>query len=726
MSESVLFASLNPTQREAVAATDGPVLVMAGAGSGKTRVLTYRIAHLVRDLGVSPYEVLAITFTNKAAGEMKERVQSLIGRVAWDMWVSTFHAACVRILRQEIHRFGYRSSFTIYDEADANRLITMCIKDLDLDPKRFPPRQIKGAISKAKNELVDHETYASSDSGFYHEKVADIYRLYQQRLVEASAVDFDDILKLTVEVFQAFPAVLEHWQNRFRYILVDEYQDTNHAQYMLVKLLAARHRNLCVVGDSDQSIYAFRGADMRNILEFEKDYPDARIILLEQNYRSTQTILDAANAVITNNVSRKPKRLWTDEGAGEPIVMFEAEDEHEEAAFIAEEVARLQDLGVHLDEVAVFYRTNAQSRVIEELFVRFGVTYQVVGGLKYYDRREVKDAIAYLKAMVNPDDQVSLKRVINTPKRAIGDTSVAHVDRYADANGLSFLEALREARDIDALTPRAQNAILDFVALLDVITIKASAGLEAAVDAVLNDTGYLDMIRAERSIEAMGREENLRELLSAAADFEEMGPASMGPDDWNALDGIGKLQLFLESISLVTDVDSLEATSAVTLMTLHNAKGLEYRAVFLTGLEDGVFPHMRALGDPAELEEERRLCYVGLTRAEERLYLTRAWSRTLFGQNNYNGPSRFLSEIPDHLTSKAKRMRRSRTLEARSQVSTVSDADIETGDRVRHSHWGEGVVREIVGAGDRAEAVVVFNGHGAKRLLLAWAPLEKV
>lgn len=726
MSESVLFASLNPTQREAVAATDGPVLVMAGAGSGKTRVLTYRIAHLVRDLGVSPYEILAITFTNKAAGEMKERVQSLIGRVAWDMWVSTFHAACVRILRQEIHRFGYRSSFTIYDEADANRLITMCIKDLDLDPKRFPPRQIKGAISKAKNELVDHETYASSDSGFYHEKVADIYRLYQQRLVEASAVDFDDILKLAVEVFQAFPAVLEHWQNRFRYILVDEYQDTNHAQYMLVKLLAAKHRNLCVVGDSDQSIYAFRGADMRNILEFEKDYPDARIILLEQNYRSTQTILDAANAVITNNVSRKPKRLWTDEGAGEPIVMFEAEDEHEEAAFIAEEVARLQDLGVHLDEVAVFYRTNAQSRVIEELFVRFGVTYQVVGGLKYYDRREVKDAIAYLKAMVNPDDQVSLKRVINTPKRAIGDTSVAHVDRYADANGLSFLEALREARDIDALTPRAQNAILDFVALLDVITIKASAGLEAAVDAVLNDTGYLDMIRAERSIEAMGREENLRELLSAAADFEEMGPASMGPDDWNALDGIGKLQLFLESISLVTDVDSLEATSAVTLMTLHNAKGLEYRAVFLTGLEDGVFPHMRALGDPAELEEERRLCYVGLTRAEERLYLTRAWSRTLFGQNNYNGPSRFLSEIPDHLTSKAKRMRRSRTLEARSQVSTVSDADIETGDRVRHSHWGEGVVREIVGAGDRAEAVVVFNGHGAKRLLLAWAPLEKV
>jgi ATP-dependent DNA helicase UvrD/PcrA len=726
MSESPLFKSLNPTQREAVAATEGPVLVMAGAGSGKTRVLTYRIAHLVRDLNVSPYEILAITFTNKAAGEMKERVEALIGRVAWDMWVSTFHSACVRILRQEIHRFGYRTSFTIYDEADANRLITMCIKDLDLDPKRFPPRQMKAAISRAKNELVDYETYASQDAGYYHEKVSDIYRLYQQRLVEASAVDFDDILKLTVELFQAFPEVLQRWQNRFRYVLVDEYQDTNHAQYMLVKLLASHHRNICVVGDSDQSIYAFRGADMRNILEFEKDYPDARIIVLEQNYRSTQTILDAANAVITNNVSRKPKRLWTDQGEGDRIVVFEAEDEHEEAAYIAEEIARLQDLGHGLDDVAVFYRTNAQSRVIEELFVRFGVTYQVVGGLKYYDRREVKDAIAYLKAIVNPDDQVAIKRIINTPKRSIGDTSVAHVDRYAEANHMTFLEALRAARDVEALTSRAQNAILDFVALLDMVSTKAMAGPGSAVDAVLNDTGYLDTIRSERSIEAMGREENLRELLTAAAEFEETGPASVGPDEWNALDGLGKLQMFLESISLVTDVDSLEDASAVTLMTLHNAKGLEYPAVFLTGLEDGVFPHMRALGDPAELEEERRLCYVGVTRAERRLYLTRAWSRNLFGQNNYNGPSRFLSEIPEHLTTKAKRVRRSRTLEARTQVATVSDADIEIGDRVRHSHWGEGIVREIVGVGERAEAVVVFNGHGPKRLLLAWAPLEKV
>jgi DNA helicase-2/ATP-dependent DNA helicase PcrA len=726
MSESALLADLNPSQREAVAATEGPVLVVAGAGSGKTRVLTYRIAHLVRDLGVSPYEILAITFTNKAAGEMKERVARLVGPVANNMWVSTFHSACVRILRQEIHRLGYRSSFSIYDDADSTRLITMVIKDLDLDPKRFPPRRMKATISKAKNELIDYETYASQDSGFYHEKVSDIFRLYQQRLVEASAVDFDDILSLTVEILQAFPEVLERWQNRFQYILVDEYQDTNQAQYMLVKMLAAKHRNVCVVGDSDQSIYAFRGADMRNIMGFEKDYPDTRVILLEQNYRSTQTILDAANAVIANNASRQPKRLWTDEGAGEQIVVFEAEDEHEEAAYIAEEIARLQDTGVGLDDVAVFYRTNAQSRVIEELFVRFGIMYQVVGGLKYYDRKEVKDALAYLRAIVNPDDQVAIKRIINTPKRAIGDTSVAHIDRFAESVGLTFMDALRRVDEIDALTGRAQNAIAEFVAVMDVLADKAADGPEGALEAALNDTGYFDMIRAERTIEAMGREENLKELLGAAAEFEETGPASMGPEEWNQLDGVGKLQMFLESISLVADLDSVENTEVVTLMTLHNAKGLEYPAVFLTGLEDGVFPHVRSLGDPKELEEERRLCYVGLTRAEQRLYLTRAWTRNMWGQNNYNGPSRFLGEIPDHLTTKAKRVRRSATMESRTQTATVSDTDISIGDRVRHTHWGEGAVKEIVGVGDRAEAVVVFDAHGSKRLLLAWAPLEKL
>jgi len=726
MSESPLFDELNPTQREAVAATEGPVLVVAGAGSGKTRVLTYRIAHLVRELGVSPFEILAITFTNKAAGEMKERVGALIGYYGYDMWVSTFHSACVRILRQEIHHLGYRSSFSIYDDGDSTRLITMCIKDLDMDTKRFPPRQVKATISKAKNELIDYETYAMSDAGYYHERVADVYRLYQQRLVEASAVDFDDILKLTVELLQAFPEVLERWQNRFQYILVDEYQDTNRAQYMLVKMLGEKHKNVCVVGDSDQSIYAFRGADMRNIMDFETDYPDAKVVVLEQNYRSTQTILDAANAVIANNAGREPKRLWTDEGSGDKIVAFEGQDEHEEAAYVAEEIARLQDDGMTLSDVAVFYRTNAQSRVIEELFVRFGITYQVVGGLKYYDRKEVKDALAYLRAVVNPDDQVAIKRIINVPRRSIGDTSIAHIDRFAEANAIGFLEALRRGDEIEMLMPRAQKAVLEFAALIDELAVRAADGPEAGLESVLNDTGYLNMIRSEKSIEAMGREENLNELLGAAAEFEETGPASMGPDEWNELDGIGKIQMFLESIALVTATDSAGDTEKVTLMTLHNAKGLEYPAVFLTGMEDGVFPHMRALGDPKELEEERRLCYVGITRAERNLYVTRAWSRSTWGQNNYNGPSRFLAEIPEHLMEKAERVRRSATMEARTPTNTVSDDEISVGDSVTHTHWGAGVVNEIVGSGDRAEAVVVFKGHGAKRLLLAWAPLEKV
>ena len=511
MPDSPLLEGLNPSQRHAVAATDGPVLVVAGAGSGKTRVLTHRIAYLVRDLGVSPYSILAITFTNKAANEMKERVANLVGRVADGMWVSTFHSACVRILRREAPRLGYRSSFSIYDDADSVRLVTMCIRDLDLDPKQYPPRVIRAAISNAKNELIDYETYGANGEGFYHEKVSDVFRLYQQRLVEASAVDFDDILVLTVDIFRAFPEVLAQYQQRFQFLLVDEYQDTNHAQYMLVKLLAAAHRNVFVVGDADQSVYAFRGADMRNILDFEKDYDDATIVLLEQNYRSTQTILDAANAVIRHNDSRKPKRLWTDEGAGEPIAAYEARDEQDEAAFIADRIRDLESDGTALSDVAVFYRTNAQSRVIEEVFVRYGVPYQVVGGLKYYDRREVKDAIAYLRSVVNPDDQVALKRIINVPKRAIGDTSVAHVDRFAESEGIGFLEALRRVDENPRLTSRAQKAIQEFVTLMDHLAERAADGPAAAIQAVLDETGYLDMIRSDRSIEAMGREENLNQ-----------------------------------------------------------------------------------------------------------------------------------------------------------------------------------------------------------------------
>ena len=726
MPDSPLLAGLNPSQRHAAAATEGPVLVVAGAGSGKTRVLTHRIAHLIRDLGVSPYSILAITFTNKAAKEMKDRVAHLVGGVADGMWVSTFHSACVRILRREAPRLGYRSSFSIYDDADSVRLVTMCIRDLDLDPKQFPPKAIRATISNAKNELIDYETFSISGEGFYHEKAADIYRMYQQRLVEASAVDFDDILMLTVEIFQAFPDVLESWQQKFHYLMVDEYQDTNRAQYMLVKMLAAKHRNVFVVGDSDQSVYAFRGADMRNILDFEKDYDDATVILLEQNYRSTQTILDAANAVISNNDTRKPKRLWTDEGTGESIVTHEAQDEQAEAAFIAGWIRDLESDGRALSDVAVFYRTNAQSRVIEEVFVRYGVPYQVVGGLKYYDRREVKDALAYLRAIVNPDDQVALKRIINTPKRAIGDTSVAHVDRFAEVEGIGFFVALRRVDENPRLTARAERSIAEFVALMDHLVERAQDGPAAAIEAVLDETGYLDMVRADRSIESMGREENLKELASAVAEFEELGPESMGPAEWSEIDAMAKLGLFLEAISLVADIDSYEDRDLVTLMTLHNAKGLEFPVVFITGMEDGVFPHFRSLGSPTELEEERRLCYVGITRAEQRLFLTRAWNRNLWGQSQYNGPSRFLGEIPTHLTTSVKRKSASTRTTLQKPRAAGNGIEIAGGDRVHHAHWGDGTVVQVIGQGDAAEAIVAFQGIGEKRLLLAWAPLEKV
>ena len=728
MPDSMLLDDLNPAQREAVAATEGPVLVVAGAGSGKTRVLTRRVAHLIRDLDVPPHAILAITFTNKAANEMKERVARLIGRVARNMWVSTFHSACSRILRREAHRLGYRSAFSIYDAADSLRLITLCVKDLDLDPKRFPPRNIRAAISNAKNELIDYETFSAEDAGYYHERVADVYRLYQQRLVEASAMDFDDLLMVTVELFQAFPDVLRTYQERFRYVLVDEYQDTNRAQYVLVKQLTEIHHNLCCVGDGDQSVYAFRGADIRNIMGFEKDFPDARIVLLEQNYRSTEMILEAANAVITNNPARKPKRLWTDLGRGEPILTYEAEDEHDEAAFIAEKVQEFEHDDVPRSDVAVFYRTNAQSRVIEEVMVKYGVPYQVIGGVKYYDRREVKDALAYLRALVNPADTVALKRVVNTPKRSIGDTSVAHVDRYAEDGRISFWEGLQQADQNPRLSARAQKAMAEFVALMDHLSTEMAKGPRAALQAIISDTGYMDWVRSEKSIEAMGREENLRELVSAADDFEENGPLSLGPADWADMNGVGRCELFLETISLVTDVDNLEDnTEAITLMTLHNAKGLEFPIVFMTGMEDGVFPHMRALGEPKELEEERRLCYVGITRAMRQLFLTRAWSRNLWGSNNYNPASRFLAEIPGTLTIEAKRRKRVPAREtAGPAVSHVAASEIGMGDRVRHSHWGTGTVREVIGAGDRAEAVVNFDAQGVKRLLLAWAPLERV
>ncbi|HEX6220779.1 MAG TPA: DNA helicase PcrA, partial [Acidimicrobiia bacterium] len=729
--ESPLFAELNPTQREAVAATEGPVLVVAGAGSGKTRVLTFRIAHLIRDLQVSPDSILAITFTNKAANEMKERVKQLVGGVVRSMWVSTFHSSCVRILRREASRLGYRSGFTIYDEADSLRLLRMVIKDLDLDSKRFPEKAMKAVISNAKSELVDFESFADQGDGFYHEQVADIYRLYQQRLVEASAMDFDDLIMVTVELFAAFPDVLAHYQQRFRYVLVDEYQDTNRAQYMLVKQLTAAHRNLCVVGDSDQSIYKFRGADIRNIRDFEKDYPDARVIVLDQNYRSTETILDAANSVIANNTKRTPKHLWSDRGTGNPIKRFEAEDEHDEAGFLVDEIERLQKDGFNLADIAVFYRTNAMSRVIEDVFVRRQVPYTVVGSVKFYDRKEVKDAIAYLKVLVNPADEVSVKRVINEPRRGIGNTTVAHIDRYTQSQGITFFEGLRRADDIPQLNSRAVNAVGEFVALIDLLREKASeGGVQAAVQAVLDDTGMVANYESERTIEAMGRVENLRELAGVATEFESSNEgAVIGDEEYDDLANLRRLEIFLESTALVADIDEWdEGAGAVTLMTLHTAKGLEFPAVFIVGMEDGVFPHMRSLGDPEELEEERRLAYVGITRAQDKLYLTSAWQRMLFGGSSYNPPSRFLQEVPDALVEKApKRQKRdpAERAAASGPRTTVSAGQVGPGDRVRHDKWGLGTVREIVGDGDRAEAEVMFDTQGKKRLLLAWAPLEK-
>ncbi|HSR44730.1 MAG TPA: DNA helicase PcrA [Acidimicrobiia bacterium] len=727
-SDSPLFEGLNPAQREGVAATDGPVLVVAGAGSGKTRVLTYRIAHLIRDLGVSPHAILAITFTNKAADEMKERVTSLVGSVAQSMWVSTFHSACVRILRREAHRLGYKSAFSIYDAADSLRLITMCVSDLDLDPKRFPPRSIRGAISNAKNELIDFETYRSQDSGFYHEQVADVYRLYQQRLLEASAMDFDDLLMVTVELLGAFPDVLSQYQRRFQYVLVDEYQDTNHAQYMLVKMLTDSHHNLCVVGDQDQSIYKFRGADIRNILEFEKDYPDARIVVLDRNYRSTEIILEAANAVIDNNLHRKPKRLWTDLGRGELITRYEAQDEHDEAAFVADQIELLDDQGYHRRDIAIFYRTNAQSRVLEEVFVRYGIPYNVVGGVKFYERREVRDALAYLRLIANRTDEVAVKRVINVPKRGIGQSTIAHMDRFAQDGRISFYDALTRIDEIGMVATRSAIRVKEFVGLIDRLEEAAADGPRAAIDAVLAETGYVAELEAERSVEALGRVENLRELASVAEEFEESMDGSITDDGpWATLSGLRKLELFLETVSLVTDIDELDdKAEAVTLMTLHTAKGLEYPVIFIVGMEDGVFPHSRSLGDPQELEEERRLCYVGVTRAEEKLYLTHAWQRMLFGSSSFNAPSRFLGEIPDDLITMApKRTRRSQEVASPSPGSTVSADEIGVGDRVVHGKWGTGVVEEITGTGDRAEAWVVFDESGRKRLLLAWAPMQK-
>jgi DNA helicase-2/ATP-dependent DNA helicase PcrA len=710
-----LLHDLNPAQRAAVLHHDGPLLVVAGAGSGKTRVLTHRVAFLIRERGVKPNEILAITFTNKAAGEMRERLERMLGRTARAIWILTFHAACGRILRREAERLGYRSSFSIYDQADQVRVVRACLEELGRDPKRFTPRGIHGQISNAKNQLVSPEAYMQRVASFYDQTVAEVYELYQRRLFTSNAVDFDDLLMLTVEVLERFPEARERWQSAFRYVLVDEYQDTNHAQYRLLQLLAGEHRNVFAVGDPDQSIYAFRGADIRNILEFERDFPGTDTIALEQNYRSTNAILNAANAVIEHNRDRKPKRLYSDLGEGEPVQAIEVEDEHAEARFVAAEIARLVDEGWSASEIAVFYRTNAQSRVLEDVLVRQQVPYQVIGGPRFYERAEIRDAIAYLTVLENPADAVSLMRIANRPRRGIGDTSIQRLVTHADALGISLWEAMADPQAA-GLGTAAVKAVRGFRTLMESLMASAQElAIDELLQAVLDRSGTIQAFEAERTIEARGRIENLQELVGVAMEHRAR-------DDVEST-----LGTFLQEISLASDQDELRAgESLVTLMTLHNAKGLEYRAVFLIGMEEGIFPHVRAIEENA-IEEERRLCYVGVTRAMERLTLTHAMARSLFGRREYNLASRFLDELPE--TVDRERLRpsswtgyaspRQAAIEPRTELPSL-----RTGDSVRHASLGEGVVTGVEAGG---VVTVRFAGDGTeRRLMLEYAPLDKI
>jgi DNA helicase II / ATP-dependent DNA helicase PcrA len=706
------LADLNPVQQEAVLTTEGPLLVIAGAGSGKTRVLTYRVAHLVSACGVKPNEILAITFTNKAAEEMRTRLENLLGNVARAIWILTFHAACGRILRREAPRLGYKSNFTIYDQADQVRLVKQCLEDLERDPKRFVPRGIHSQISNAKNQLVDPDEYMSRVSSFYDQTVAEVYALYQKRLFASNAVDFDDMLMLTVRVLERFPEAHAHWQKAFRYVMVDEYQDTNHAQYRLLQLLAGKHRNLMVVGDPDQSIYAFRGADIRNILEFERDFKDTRTIALEQNYRSTNTILNAANSVIVNNSERKEKNLWSELGEGRPVRVIETEDEHAEARFVAAEIAALVEEGYSADEIAVFYRTNAQSRVLEDVLVRQGIAYQVIGGPRFYERAEIKDLIAYLQVLDNPFDAVSLTRIANRPRRGIGDTTLARLQSYADAHGISLFEALAypEEAGVGAAPLKAVSALRTLLVSLQSQTQELK--VPELIEAVLERSGYLEALEAERTIEALGRIENLQELVGVGREYLQQA-------EQPGLSG------FLQEISLYSDQDAIRGEqSLVTLMTIHNAKGLEFQGVFLIGMEEGIFPHVRSIEEQG-VEEERRLAYVGMTRARERLTLTHATSRSLWGSRTFNLPSRFLDELPREGVAMERLRPTSWSNYGAREVKPRDDAPtLSAGDSVRHGTLGEGVVLRVEPGG---VVTVRFADDGAeRRLMLEYAPLEKI
>ncbi len=770
-----LLEGLNPAQREAVVHTGSPLLIVAGAGSGKTRVLTHRIAYLLAERNVHPGEILAITFTNKAAAEMKERVGALVGPRAKIMWVSTFHSACVRILRREHGHLGLPSSFTIYDADDSRRLITAVARDHELDVKRHPPRGLLAQISSLKNELVDHESARDKAQTEHERLIAAVYADYQQRLIAARALDFDDLIMTTVNLFQAFPAVAESYRRRFRHVLVDEYQDTNHAQYVLVRELvggavsqapkytvdgdlvgagpddteqdAVPPAELCVVGDADQAIYAFRGATIRNILEFEADYPNATTILLEQNYRSTQTILAAANAVIDRNKGRRAKHLWTESGGGALITGYVGDNEHDEAAFVANEVDRLTDEGLaRPGDVAVFYRTNAQSRVFEELFIRVGLPYRVVGGVRFYERKEVKDALAYLRALANPDDSVSVRRIINVPKRGIGERAEAMLDALAQRERISFGAAIDRADEAYGLAARSLNAVKGFSAVMAALREQVSegAGPAAALESILERTGYVSQLQESTDPQDESRAENLQELVAVAHEYEQSDPE-------------GGIIGFLERVALVADADQIpdrdtgngadqgQNGGVVTLMTLHTAKGLEFPVVFLTGLEEGVFPHTRSMGNAKELEEERRLAYVGITRARQRLYFTRAVMRSAWGSPSYNPESRFLSEVPDKLIDWQRTAPEPQSTSFGSMTPALTAAaqrsrakgfkpagpgnrepiSVAPGDRVVHDTYGLGVVVSVEGRTGE-HATVDFGSSGVRKLVLAFAPLEKL
>ncbi|MFS0862749.1 DNA helicase PcrA [Fredinandcohnia sp. 179-A 10B2 NHS] len=747
-----LLAGLNKEQQEAVKTTDGPLLIMAGAGSGKTRVLTHRIAYLMVEKEVAPWNILAITFTNKAAREMKDRVAGILGGAAEDIWISTFHSMCVRILRRDIDRLGFNRNFTILDTTDQLSVIKNILKEKNLDPKKFDPRSILGAISSAKNELISAEEYEKTAGGMYEQVVSDVYTMYQKRLRKNQALDFDDLIMTTITLFRRVPEVLEFYQRKFQYIHVDEYQDTNRAQYMLVKLLATRFKNLCVVGDSDQSIYRWRGADIANILSFEKDYPNASVILLEQNYRSTQRILQAANQVIEKNANRKPKKLWTENDEGAKLLYYRADSESMEAQFVAGKIRELVDNGKRtFADIAILYRTNAQSRVMEEVLLKSNISYQIVGGIKFYDRKEIKDLLAYLRVVANPDDDISITRIINVPKRGIGATSIDKIANYANANDISIFQALQEVEHI-GLSAKITNSLRDFRSLIhNWDQMQDYLSVTELVESVLEKTEYREILKAEKTIEAQSRLENIDEFLSVTQNFEKQN------DDKS-------LVAFLTDLALVADIDKLDEdendkNNAVVLMTLHSAKGLEFPVVFLMGLEEGVFPHSRSLMDEEEMEEERRLAYVGITRAEEELYLTNAQMRTLYGRTNMNPVSRFISEIPEELIEDLGEQRKQQMQQQRQQMqqqrqqqmrtpftpsSSVSQSERKSfarpiatstggdeigwkvGDRAEHKKWGIGTVVSVKGEGESKELDIAFpSPTGIKRLLAKFAPITK-